>query len=271
MNWGVVIPIVAFIFTVIVILLLWYWWTTSREEQSGEGQPGGSSQISERKPSEWTSAIGVGVSTFRKVVEEVKSILPPSVSSALPSGGSRTTTPVRQTGELVEAVRLFRDLASGGLVVEIGGRRYFALSEMIDETVRRRFIGIAESVSQFATGEPPTPAAYVPPPVITTPIPSSPSYATSGATGKTESSDTGKKEEKPVVVKTIAEEIEELLQYRLTLTPEFLHRSIHIRPSHGGSIQVEIDERFYDGVSDVPDEQVRAFLQDIIKEWEARK
>src|SRR5574341_1000957 len=83
--------------------------------------------------------------------------LPGLMSGATSAAAGRRVLPAHQTGELVEAIRLFRDLATGGLVVEIGSRRYSALSEMTDDTIRRRFLGIAESVAHFAACVAPTP------------------------------------------------------------------------------------------------------------------
>jgi hypothetical protein len=253
MNWNTVIPVVAVILTAIVIVLLWYWWSTSRSnEPTDEPRPASSAEQEE----------SFDTSFMTRLVESVRSVLPASVSSSLPLAGR--TTPARQTGELVEAIKLYRDLATGGLVVELSGRRYFALSEMTDDTLRRRFIGIAESVAQFASGEAPTPAA----PMMPIPVPAAPEPPRASAPATDESK---KEPAQPEVLKSMSEEIEELLQYRLTITPELIHRSIHIRESHGGAIQVEVDGQYFDGVGDVPDEMIKNFLQDIIREWEARK
>jgi hypothetical protein len=83
------------------------------------------------------------------------------------------------------------------------------------------------------------------------------------------SSKKGKKE--PAKPKSMADEIEQMLQYRLTLTPEYGHRSIHIRSSEDGSIFVEVDGQTFDGVGEVSDAGVRSFLQDIIRDWESGK
>ena len=70
---------------------------------------------------------------------------------------------------------------------------------------------------------------------------------------------------------SMADEIEELLQYRLTLSPELKHRSIHIRPGIGGAILIEVDGEFFDGVGDIIDGAVSEFIQSTIREWEARQ
>ena len=69
----------------------------------------------------------------------------------------------------------------------------------------------------------------------------------------------------------MAEQIEELLQLRLTATPELAQRSIHIRPALDGGVRIEVDGKFYEGVGDVADQHIREFIQSTIREWEARQ
>jgi len=71
--------------------------------------------------------------------------------------------------------------------------------------------------------------------------------------------------------RSMADEIEELLQHRMTLTPDYALRSIHIRPAPDGGVRIEVDGQWYDGIGDVPDDAVRAFLQNVIQEWESRQ
>jgi hypothetical protein len=77
--------------------------------------------------------------------------------------------------------------------------------------------------------------------------------------------------EEVVDARPMAEQIEELLQYRLMGSPDLRHRSILVRSSADGGVRIEVDGRFYDGVGDVEDAEVRAFIQSIIQEWEARQ
>ena len=69
----------------------------------------------------------------------------------------------------------------------------------------------------------------------------------------------------------MVEQIEELLQFRLAATPELAQRSIHLRPAHDGGVRIEIDGSFFEGVGEVPDNQIREFIQSTIREWEARQ
>jgi hypothetical protein len=85
------------------------------------------------------------------------------------------------------------------------------------------------------------------------------------------SSSNKKQAEETPKPRSMADEIEELLQYRLTVNPDFSHRSVHIRSAEDGTIIVEVDGATFDGVGSVSDESVRSFLQDTIREWEADK
>ena len=70
--------------------------------------------------------------------------------------------------------------------------------------------------------------------------------------------------------KTLAEQIEARLQYHLARSPAFASRLLHIWQGPDGGIQVEVDGRLYDGVSEVPDPDVRAFIQGVVQDWDAQ-
>ena len=237
-----IVPIVALILAAITIAVLWYWWSSGRETASEQDA------AADHQPGSWQSMIALELRMVRSLSAFIKSRLSGLRGPAL---GSAAASAVPE-GEMIEVLRLYRDLATGGLVVQIGGRRYTALNEMTDAQARRRFLGTAEAMSQFAeTGGSSSPASASPPPTGIAAPAASPAP--------------------PPGPRPMADEIEEMLQYRLTLTPEMVHRSIHIRPAIDGGIEVEVDGRYFDSVGAVPDEEVRSFLQDIIREWEARK
>ncbi len=71
--------------------------------------------------------------------------------------------------------------------------------------------------------------------------------------------------------KTMADEIEELIQLHRGTSPSLASRSIHIRQGAGGGIRVEVDGQYFDSVASVTDPDVTAFLQSVIREWEARQ
>lgn len=67
---------------------------------------------------------------------------------------------------------------------------------------------------------------------------------------------------------SIAEQIEDMLQYRLTLTSDFVGRNIHVRQGIHGSVLIEVDGAFFESVDDVTDEEAREFIRGIIQDWQ---
>ena len=67
---------------------------------------------------------------------------------------------------------------------------------------------------------------------------------------------------------SIPDQIEQVLQKHLADLPQYADRSIHVRPSPFGGVRIEVDGQFYEGVGDVADVQVRALIQDAVREWE---
>jgi hypothetical protein len=215
----------------------------------------------------------------------------PAAPPSTPSGGYLP-------GDAIEVFRIYRDLADGALIVEIHGRRYRSLGEITDAQVGRRFLGNVKALAHFARlgdveipdewgveapsapqpesrsappAEPSQPLPPPPPPPAPSTPASRPAESTSllgGLFGR--GAKPGEPEEE-IDTRPMAEQIEELLQYRLTSSPDLRHRSIHVRSAADGGVRIEVDGRYYDGVGDVEDEDVREFIQSIIREWEARQ
>ena len=79
-----------------------------------------------------------------------------------------------------------------------------------------------------------------------------------------------KTEYKPVPELDIAGSIEAYLQHKLVHTPTYAQRSIHVHPAPDGGVAIEVDGQFYDGVNEVDEDGVRAFLSATIQEWQQR-
>jgi hypothetical protein len=75
----------------------------------------------------------------------------------------------------------------------------------------------------------------------------------------------------PIPEINIAGAIEEYLQYRLTTTPQFAGRYIHVRPAATEGLHIEVDDKSYETVGEVEDAAVRTFLQETIEEWQSRQ
>jgi hypothetical protein len=75
----------------------------------------------------------------------------------------------------------------------------------------------------------------------------------------------------PIPEINIAASIEAFLQHKLSMTPQYAMRSIHVRPAAHGAVAIEVDGRFFDSVGEVDDTAVRHFLSTTIEEWQARQ
>jgi hypothetical protein len=274
-----VLPFLALILVSISIAGLWLWWNATKE-QPPEALDDRFEVLAETKDSkpvpepagEEDPTVG---QLFNRIVGTVQTAMPASSKPEPAPPSAPVAAPPLSDGESIEVMRLLRDLASGGLIVEIGGQRYYHLSQIADPQIRRRFLGNAQSLAQFTQGAEaettgpippvagPPPESPTPPPITTGPPGPRPSVLRRGAAEPEEAAEEGPK--------TIADQIEELLQYRLTLTPTLSDRSIHIRPAVDGGVRIEVDGRVYGGVDDVEDEEIQAFIRSTIHEWEARQ
>jgi hypothetical protein len=68
----------------------------------------------------------------------------------------------------------------------------------------------------------------------------------------------------------IADAIEAYLQYKISLTPQFQNRGIHIRSAYGGGVRIEVDGDKFEFVDEVADDSARAFIKQAIDEWQER-
>lgn len=199
-----------------------------------------------------------------------------------------TTTP-GESIEAVEVMTILRDVAEGGLIIQIGDKVFRNPPALADAEFKRRFnstvrdlyqsIG-ATSLGTKATGE--MTAAVeeeevreVPP--VVPPPPIAPGEPAPGDLPKFKVPDfqekpkrrKGPAEQIPEI--NIAGAIEEYLQYKLSMTTQFARRFIHVRPSVGGGLRIDVDDKSYETVGDIEDESVRLFLQATIEEWQSRQ
>jgi hypothetical protein len=62
--------------------------------------------------------------------------------------------------------------------------------------------------------------------------------------------------------------IEAYLQYKIQHNPDFQGREIHVVPSVGGGVRIQVGKNFYDGVDEVADPGVKHFIKEAIAEWQ---
>jgi hypothetical protein len=264
-----ILPLVSLILASLSIAGLWYWWTSTSGDEEPEEEGAAGEQMEE---ADLTIGDLLGkVTGFARSVLPAQQFPPEGVSrpaQAMPPGGY--APPLTDEGA-VEVLRVLRDLADGSLIIEIGGQRYRRLSEIADPQIKRRLVGNTEDLTNFvrlAGGMVTPPPAPQPPPAAAPPP--APEVAEARPQAKARGMDKGEEEEQPGP-KSIAEEIEELLQARLAAAPELARRRIHIHEAVGGGVTIEVDGKHYGGIDEVTDDEVQEFIQAVIQEWEARQ
>lgn len=167
-----------------------------------------------------------------------------------------------EPADAVELLRVWRDLASGALIVEIDGRRFRSAGELHRAGLERRLNGVVQDLNALIG----RPAAGPPRPAEESPAPPAESSLRHIARVAMGQSSTPPAASAP---RSIADQIEDLLQQRLAAAPAFHGREIHVKPSLHGGVQIVVDDRQYEGVGDIDDPEVRALIEDVVREWEA--
>jgi hypothetical protein len=220
-------------------------------------------------------------------------------------GTARLRLTAGEDVDVAEIMTVYRDLIEGGLIVQIGDKVYRhppALADSdfkrrLNTTVRDLYTAIGDtSLAPRKTSEtsaveeaganlpadvpaavpvpppPPAPRPAAPPPSTTTagtvpgdlPKFKMPDVAEPPKRGRRPPSE-------PIPEINIAASIEAFLQYKISMTPEFMGRSLHVKSATDGGLIIEVDGAFYETVGDVADPSARAFLQSTIEEWQSRQ
>lgn len=202
------------------------------------------------------------------VIPSVPEPAPPPETPPAPMRDRRQYRVELHTGGIVRAeelIAVLRDPRDGRLMVQIDGVAYRTLTASPD--AKREFVELMRELSttvEQPDDDPPpieeapiTPAEYVPGKL--------PSYKLEDhmkPTGK------GVYEVGDVPELNLAEAIEAYLQHKRRQTPEYATRAIHIHPAPDGGVRIQVDDRYYEAVSDVEDQDVRLFIQQAIAEWQ---
>ncbi len=78
------------------------------------------------------------------------------------------------------------------------------------------------------------------------------------------------KQPPPPPPKSIAEQIDEILQEKIAGTPH-RQRGLHVSAGLQGQALFQLDGKAYEGVDDLPDSEARAIVRAAIAEWERRQ
>lgn len=210
-------------------------------------------------------------------------------------------TPAQPAAELM---RLLRHPETGQLMVEIGGKQYTKLAEVTDKEIGRDILKLAAHLLAFTNGvvatdtgvkpvykpkvgqtpEPVAPAeksassppAERPPAAAqqdaflaslrsqSAPAPS-PSPAAPGLFGRGRTSAT--KSELPGLL-NLADEINEIVQERLSYSPLAGKVFLEVTSAPDGGININVNGVNYSSPDEIPDETIKQLIKDSIKQWE---
>lgn len=168
------------------------------------------------------------------------------------------------TGATVEAAEMLvilRERHTDRLIVQIGDDAYSGNEADISPEFRQKFVKLMKELSTVApklskgakAKSAPTPANTTT--TQPTAAPSTPPQAPTNANTK--------------APQTLAEHIEAFLQNKRQMTGAFAGRTIHVRNSADGGVEIEVDGQTYPSVGEVSDAEVKKFLADTIAEWQA--
>ncbi len=199
--------------------------------------------------------------------------------------------------DAIEVMRVWRDLSDGSLIIQMGEQRYRSVSEITNADLGRRFTAVVRELwTMINNGVSSRPSGSltasdsplgVPPPegsaggmkarigMLNPPPDPEEQKAKPGFMRQVARTALGQSsvpaQPEPARRNGIADAVEEYLQFKLTNTPQFQARSIHVRPSIDGGVRIDVDGHYYDGIGDVIDADVRDFLFGVLREWEARQ
>lgn len=196
----------------------------------------------------------------------------------------------------IEVARLWRERRGGNLSIEMAGKRLKsaaelsaaqrdALAQAVDELqlwlsaedVVERLLG---SKAEAAVAPLPDPSPLAPP----SPQPASPALPEVLLASEPEVKPPSlelrdilsraftvpdKTKSAPRVGKSIAAQVDEIIQEKLPNSP-FKNHLITMSDLPGAGLVVKVDDARYEGVGEVPDPEIRAFIRECVTEWELR-
>lgn len=194
----------------------------------------------------------------------------------------------------LEVMRVWRVPPLGKLVVEVDGQRYQNLSEITDEKARRVLLaaigemidfagnyqvlvdaGVAPLIGQ-AKEEPPLEQRQAEflarlererDAVKGTPPPP-PSFAVLGGAKLSEDAAAAKEASRKRPL-SVAEQIDEILQKHVAVSPEMAERVIHLVQNPAGGILIEVDGKKFGKPADIPEPAIQELIKRAVKEWDA--
>jgi hypothetical protein len=214
-------------------------------------------------------------------------------------GGTKNTNSTDPN--LSELARLMRHLKTQDLVVKIDGKNFMAASELSQTQHRRLSLASDVLAKWLSLAMPESQTTDVAPAETATPAEEQAMEDFLSMTAEPKSAETypgytppfaaeSIQEIKPVSTqlpdmvggflnptpkpegdfKSIASQINDILQEQLVSTP-LAARGITVNDGQDRGVMVTLDGKQYQGVMDVPDEEVRRAIRSAVLEWETRK
>jgi hypothetical protein len=194
--------------------------------------------------------LGVAVGSLLQRLQNRRQIPPPAPA---PSSELQAGNKLASKGD-VEILRLWRTL-SGRMWLEMDGARLDG-KESLQPEQRRRLVNILVDLRPWLETTPAARAAVVTPRPVAAGVPPLKTAIPAGI------------ETKPVVVlKSIVEQIDAVLQAKL-LTSPLKGRDIHLVEGPGGVVLVRDGLKKYEGIDGVPELEIQALIRQAVADWE---
>ena len=162
----------------------------------------------------------------------------------------------------VEILRAWR-ASSGKIWLEMDARR-LEVKEDLQPDQRRRLVSTLVDLRPWLENAP-VPAAAVPVPDV----PLQPVPAAVPALKVVKPAKPELKESKPaLVLKSIVEQIDDVLQEKLEQEGPFKGRDLHLLEGTGGMVLVKDGIKKYEGIEAVPEAEIQVFIRQAVSDWE---
>jgi len=156
----------------------------------------------------------------------------------------------------------------GELAIFVQGQRYHHLREIKDPQVGQEAIKALKATLAFAEGWLPSPRQAPPHPTSKKSTVDEESFLEQ--LRRSDLFSLGRPAESSMPESPIpVEEINNLVQKRLQERPDLAGRYVRLTTGVGGSVCIYVGQQIFEAVGDIPDLEVRALIQDAIREWES--
>jgi len=192
-----------------------------------------------------------------------------STPGARPNQGQTgSSDPVPAPSPRVGALQFWKDTYSGTDYIELDGQVYQSVSDLSAEQQRFLAARAGDLLRWLKQVSPPAPAATrLPPAPAPEPSRQPPVAAPQRPFSRLMQPSVAKAPSQGV---TLAEQVDEILQEKLSGSPAMAQRTIHLISLPNHDLVVEVDHRQYDSIDAVPDSDVRLLIKEAVAEWQRR-